>query len=277
MKQVDFVTAARSYVKHGGSKRYLRKVAEHLRHYYVDEITPFDIKQMATKLYPTQSNATRNRQAITPVRAVLTHAYERGWRKDYLRVKRFKVDRPVPKKPANAVWLHAFCKQCKADKLDYLACLVLFMAQTGARISEAVALRWSEIDLQARTATLLKTKTSRNSVRHLTDELCYKITELRTNKTRPSDHVFKYTSRHSVNERIAAVCKRVDIPYKSPHVCGRHTFATTAIDAGIDIATTMAAGDWKSSSVFLETYVHPRTNAGKLVANRLSLILIDDV
>lgn len=33
----------------------------------------------------------------------------------------------------------------------------------------------------------------------------------------------------------------------------------------------MMAGDWKSSSVFLETYVHPRMNAGRMVADRFNM------
>lgn len=85
------------------------------------------------------------------------------------------------------------------------------------------------------------------------------------------DRVFRYTSRFSVSERIRAVCRRAEIPYKSPHLCGRHTFATTAIELGIDIGTAMAAGEWRSSKVFLETYVHPRINAGRLVADRMNL------
>ncbi len=30
------------------------------------------------------------------------------------------------------------------------------------------------------------------------------------------------------------------------------------------------AGDWKSSSIFLETYVHPRRNAGRVVADNFN-------
>lgn len=88
---------------------------------------------------------------------------------------------------------------------------------------------------------------------------------------RADDRAFRYTCRHAVNERIAAICGRAGIPYKSPHLCGRHTFATTAIEMGCDIGTTMAAGDWRSSKVFLETYVHPRAAAGRLIADRFNL------
>lgn len=76
--------------------------------------------------------ATRNRCAVTPARAVLLHAYDRGWR-DLIRVRRFREDR---------------------DGLGHLAAMVLFMAQTGARVSEAVAT--SAIEMGADVATAME-------------------------------------------------------------------------------------------------------------------------
>ena len=43
------------------------------------------------------------------------------------------------------------------------------------------------------------------------------------------------------------------------------------MEVGVDIGTAMAAGEWRSSRIFLETYVHPRANAGRLVAERLGM------
>lgn len=264
-----FREAAASYVASGGEARYLGPILASLGDRPVRAIYPYDLREMAETIYPTQSAATRNRCAIGPARAVLLHAYDRGWR-DLIRVRRFREDRPKRKRPASATWLHLLCRQCDRDGLPHLAALVLFMAATGARISEAVALRWPEVDLQARTALLLKTKTDTRSLRHLTDEVADRIRDLQASHLGDGP-VFRYTSRFSVSERIRAVCRRADIPYKSPHVCGRHTFATTAIELGIDVGTAMAAGGWRSSKVFLETYVHPRQAAGRMVADRMSI------
>lgn len=263
----SFADAAASYLEHGGEGKYLAPVIEYFGDTPIRSIFPFDIQKMAETLYRMQSNATRNRQAITPARAVLMHAYERGWC-NLIRVKRFKEEKPRRPRPASAIWLHAFTRQAEKDGLPHLAAIVIFMAQTGARVSEAVALEWPQVDLDARTALLLKTKTGTNSSRDLTDELVGRLRQLRVDS--PTDRVFRYTNRHSVNERIKAVCERADIPNKSPHTCGRHTFATTAIEMGVDIKTAMEAGDWKSSSVFLETYVHARVKASRLVADRLN-------
>lgn len=265
-----FRDTAESYIEHGGEVRYLPPIIAHFADRPLRSIYPFDIRKMAADLYPGRANATINRQAVTPARAVIMHGYDRGWC-DLIRVRNFRQDAPKAKQPASPVWLHIFMRQCDRDRLPHLAALVLFMAHTAARISEAVALGWPDVDLASRTALLLKTKTATNSVRHLTDDLVGRLRELERDADL-DEPVFRYTSRHSVSERIDAVCKRAEIPYKSPHVCGRHTFATAAIDAGIDVRTAMDAGGWRSSSVFLETYVHSRRVAGRTVADRLNAI-----
>jgi hypothetical protein len=134
-----FQTTTESYLTHGGEGRYLPPIVEYFADTPITAITPFDVKQMALALYPDCLNSTRNRQALTPARAVLFHGYERGWC-HAMRLRSFKEDAPRRKSPASPVWLHIFCRQADADGLQRLSALVLFMAQTGARVSEAVAL-----------------------------------------------------------------------------------------------------------------------------------------
>lgn len=253
-----FQETAESYIRNGGEERYLAPIIEYFFDRDITSIAPFDIREMAEKLYEGRSGATKNRQAITPARAVMMHGYERGWCA-YLRIRRFKQEERKRKKPASTAWMFAFMRQCEQDNLHHLAALVLFMQQTGARVSEAIRLEWTEVDLQKKKVVLLKTKTSSNSIRYLTEELADRMERLERYTELP---VFCYTSRFSVNERIKAVCDRAGIPYKSPHLVGRHSFATNAIKAGLDIKTAMDAGGWKSASIFLETYVH-NDEAGK--------------
>jgi integrase len=269
----SFAEAAASYLENGGSQKYLSKVVEHFGDRPLDEIFPYDIKKMAEALYPRHSGASRNRMAVTPSRAVIMHAYQRGWT-NYMRVARFKEETPKRRAPASQLWLAAFLRQCDADGLPHIAALVLCMATTGARVSEAVALLWSDVDLDAKTLLLRKTKTERNSRRCLTDELARRLAALGGSRE-PEQRVFRLTSRFSVNERIRAVCDRADLPYKPSHTCGRHTFATSAIRMGVDIRSAMEAGGWKSSKVFLETYVHPR-NAGRAVAERFNILAYEN-
>lgn len=264
----SFAAAAASYVQHGGSPRYLSLVLPHLGNQPVDEIVPFDVKSLALTLLPNAGGATRNRQIITPIRAVLLHAYERGWCPP-IRIKRFKEDAPEKKSPASPIWLHLFVRQCDEDGgLDHLAALVLFMSHTGARVSEAIELRVRHVDLAARKALLIRTKTDRHSERTLTDALARRLAPMIVGAD-PDTRIFRYTSRYGVNDRIKAVCERAGIEYKSSHACGRHSFATNAIAMGLDVKSTMVAGGWKTTSVFLDTYVH-RKDAGRQVADRFN-------
>ncbi|MGV1867246.1 MULTISPECIES: tyrosine-type recombinase/integrase [unclassified Rhizobium] len=268
-----FIDAANSYIEHGGEQRYLDKIVDILGPRPLASIFPFDVTQMAKALFPDTTNATRNRQALTPVRAVINHGYDRGWC-NLIRLRNFKEDRAKPKVPASGVWLQLFVRQCDKDNLPHVAALVLFMATTGARVSEAVALGWAQVDMHARTALLIKTKTEKNSTRHMTDEVVGRMHAL-FQSNHKSGRVFRFTCRYSVNERIEAVCLRAGISYKSSHACGRHTFATTAIDMGLDIPTAMAAGGWKSAAVFLGTYVHPRRNAGRMTADLFNQMMFE--
>lgn len=265
-----FASTAESYLAHGGEGRYLPRIIEWFGDRPLTEIAPFDVRQMATELFPTQSNATRNRQAITPARAVLSHGYDRGWG-PAIRIRNLKVPPAEKRIPASPVWMFAFLRQCELDALPHLAAMVLMMHQTGARISEACRVEWADLDLPNRRLTLLRTKTSRFSVRFLTDELVARISAL---PRIPGKPVFQYTTRYSVNDRIAAVCRRAGITYKSSHMVGRHSFATNAMASGIDIATAMEAGGWKSTKVFLETYVHTQ-DAGRTVSDAFNRMRFD--
>jgi integrase len=148
------------------------------------------------------------------------------------------------------------------------------MATCGARVTEAINVRWRDVDTARRTVLLRKTKTDTNSSRGLTGEVADRIAALR-GAAGPDERVFGYSSRQSVNTRIAAVCKRAEISYKSSHACGRHTFATSAIEMGLDIRTTMEVGGWRSSAVFLETYVHAPENAVRIVADQFGRYQFD--
>lgn len=261
-----FRAAAESYVLRGRSTRYLQPIVDYFGETRVTDIAPIHIYDMADVLYPGRKGATKNRQALAPARAVLHHAYDLGWR-ERISLRRYKEDPATEKVPATLAWLHAFSRQCRKDDLEHLSALVLFMFTTGARVSEAIRLCWREVDLAKRQALLLKTKTSVNSLRCLSNEMVERLLDLRCGQS-PDDRVFRYVCRQSVNQRIKAVCQRAEIRPMSSHACGRVSFANHLMEAGMDIKTVMIAGDWRSITVFMGTYVKGRANAGRLVAER---------
>lgn len=262
-----FNDAADSYVAHGGETRYLPRLIERFGPDDVTTVTPVAVRTAAVELFPNASPATRNRHAITPARAVLYHAHEMGWRMP-ARIRLFPAPKTRVTVPASRRWLETFIDRCDADNLPHLAACVLLMNLCGARVSEAINLLGEHVDLRERTALLVKTKTSLNSLRYMPDHLVERIRDL---GLAPGERVFRYTSRFSVNERIFAVCDRAGLPYKSSHTVGRHAFATNALNAGVGVRVAMDAGGWKSSTIFLETYVST-VDAGRVVRDRFNAI-----
>ncbi|MCK9553451.1 tyrosine-type recombinase/integrase [Aquamicrobium sp.] len=259
-----FEEAAASYMEQGGEGRFLAPIIRHFKGRAIGTIKPAELRAVAIQLYPTASPATRNRQAIIPSRAVVNHAHDLGWCGP-IKVKMFDVPKSNKHKPVDRKWLDAFMAQADKDKLWHLSALVLFMNQTGARVSEAVNLLGEHVDLTGRIAVLAKTKTDEWSVRHLTTELVGRMGGLGIETGKP---VFSYTDPKAVNRRMAAVCKRAKIERRSTHSAGRHSFGTNAMAVpGADIKAAMDAGGWKSAKLFLETYVHSK-DAGRELAKK---------
>jgi integrase len=256
-----FEEAAMSYLQQGGEGRYLPPILKHFKGRAIGSIKPAEIRAAALALYPDHLPSTRNRQGIIPARAVVNHAHDLGWC-GAIRVKQFEVAKSRKNKPVDRSWMDRFMAESDRSGLPHLSACVLFMQQTGARVSEAINLTGEFVDLGERVALLEKTKTDEWSPRHLTAELVARMAALGLVKGR---RVFGYTDRQAVNRRIKAVCARAGIEPRSSHAAGRHTFATTAIDGGAKIKDAMDAGGWKSAALFMQTYVHS-SEAGQKVA-----------
>lgn len=257
-----FEEAALHYMQQGGERRYLSRLIRKLKGRTLAKLKPGEIRSVATELYPKAGGATKNRQAITPAKAVINHAHDLGWCAP-IRIKPFDEKKPVPKKPVDREWLDAFMTQADAMGLPHLSGIVLFMHDTAARVGEAMRVRGKHVDLSARLCLLEKTKTDENVVCSLTSEIVLRMAQLNAG---PEDRVFSYTNRVAVNQRMRAVCEKAGIEYRSSHAAGRHTFATDAIADGIDVKSAMVAGRWKSVTIFMGRYVHADDAAAKVAS-----------
>lgn len=256
-----FEEAALSYLKQGGEGRYVPKVLTHFKGRAIGKITPGEIRQAAIEVYPDAGAATRNRQFITPARSIINHAHELGWC-GAVSVKTFDMPKSRKNKPVDREWLNTFLAESDKRGLPHLSALVLFMHQTGARVSEAIRVEGDFIDLGKRMVVLEKTKTDEMHPRYLTAELVARIAAL---KPVPGVRIFGYTDRQAPNRAIKRICKHLKIAYHSCHAAGRHSFATNTLNGGAKIKEAMDAGGWKSAALFMETYVHS-DEAGRNVA-----------
>jgi integrase len=97
---------------------------------------------------------------IVPTQAVINLSAEQE-KCSHLKVKRFPVETKA-KTPATWEWVQAFM----AHSSPHLGALACFMFLTGARISEALALTWADVDLPAGKALVKQTKIGAERLRH---------------------------------------------------------------------------------------------------------------
>lgn len=199
------------------------------------------------------SPATRNRQVITPVQAVINHCYDLGLC-DPIKIKRFP-NLSKPKRVAvNDDWIYPFMEAAK-EPFPHLPALALFMYQSATRIGNALDVLWGDVNLYEKTVLLRKTKTGGEHEVHLTDECMILIANLP--RSPDTKRVFYYKSRSSIYTPWHETCDLAGIPYVPPHQSGRHSFATKMIvEHGIDVATVAKIGGWSNPTILLNTYSH---------------------
>lgn len=236
------------YRESGRPTRHLDKVEDYWKNTLVMEITPDAVKRGAVKTYPDAGPATRNRQFIAVTQAVINLAAQAGWC-PHLKVKRFKVDTRI-KEPVTLAWAQAFA----AAATPHLGALCLFMYGTGARIGEAVALSWGDVDLSSATAKIRQTKIGDERIAHLPAPVVAAMANIPSNRN-PDERVFRFLDRQNVKHSWNAAIDRAKIKRLSPHCC-RHGFATTMLQNGVDVKTVAKLGGWKDAATLVRTYAH---------------------
>ena len=249
---VTMALAFMIYRKAGKCDRFLILLEDYWKDTSVRDVTKGKIRALASKLYPNAKGATLNRQVIVPMQAVINHAAELDLC-DSIKVKRFTKDTKT-KVPATLEWITAFCVQAVADDLPHLAALALFMFGTGARRGEACAIRWADVDLTKKLATVNQTKIKDIRKPHLPNMVVAALANIPSNRN-PDELVFSYASGESVGKVWTNVAKRAGIAPLTPHCC-RHGFATTMLHKGFDPKTVAVRGGWKDAGTVLKHYAH---------------------
>lgn len=243
---LTFRKAAELYRKAGKSTRFLDKAEAYFKDTFVKDIASGTIKQMAIELYPRCGGAARNRQGIVPVQAVINHAAEMKLCSP-IRVRRFKVE-TKEKTPATLEWIKAFQREASPA----IGALALFMFLTGARVSEAMALEWEDVDLNAGTALIRESKVSKERTAHLPRPLVIALSKVPKIKDRP---VFVYRHPDDITRAWDGAIERAKIKRLTTHCC-RHGFATGLLRKGVDVVTVAHLGGWKTPAQVLKTYGH---------------------
>ena len=249
---LTFGAAMNYYIDGGGEQRFLMPLLDEWEHRLVKDIAPGDVIDLANKLFPKASAATKNRQVITPVMAIIRFNAQRG-RCAPLLVKRFETKKIVKRRTASWEWVDKLRPVAKPKVLA----LALFLAYSAARIGDALKLTWGNVDLEARTAMLVDTKNGEDRLVKLHQEAVDALLELKPKKAKPADKVFQFYDRSDVARQIKTACKKAGIEYVPTHGIGRRLFFTSMMREGVDPRSAAEAGGLKSVRLYLETYAQP--------------------
>ena len=146
----------------------------------------------------------------------------------------------------------------------HLAAAMLFMWQTGTRVSETARVLPEHVDLRGRIVLLEQTKTSQWERRHISHELMIRIANLPMQRW-PADIWLRVPLWPPRPDESGLPPGRH--PFVPPHQAGRHSFASNALAMGATAKEVMEAGGWKTARMVLETYAHAN-EAGRSIADR---------
>ena len=214
------------------------------------------------------SYAVRHRmRADNPVRGVVRFAD--GRRERRLSDDEYRAFGDALKKPqAASIWPAAIAA-------------ARFLALTGWRSGETLGLRWKEVDLVRRTATLADTKTGR-SVRPLSRAACDVLRDV----TRAGDDTLVFPASRGEGRMTgfpklwSRIAKLGELPADiTPHTL-RHSFASLAGDLGYSEPTIAALVGHQGRSI-TSRYVHSADAvllaAADAVADRTTALMVGTV
>lgn len=252
-----FREAAARFRLDGRPTRYLDRMVEIWGDTYLPLIDKHAIYRAAAVHFGHCMASTQNRVVLSVTQAVVNHAIETNLYKGAkLSVRRLPELRRE-KTPVDWPWIQAFRRPPTSPHLGALA---VFMFSTGARVSEAISLTWSDIDVEGSRAYVRQTKTAKEGWRDLTPT-CLEALLAIPSERRPAARVFGYASRHSAKRPWRTACRRAGIQDHGFHAC-RHGFATSMLHAGYDPATVAAAGGWANAVILLKVYAHANRKRG---------------
>jgi integrase len=262
-----FARAALKYIEAGGERRFVMILAEHFGAKPIEHITQSDIDEAAIALYPHASPATRNRQVYSPISAIMKSAgIER------------ELKRP---KGARGAVRHFYFSPEQADAIisagtkhdpEY-GIFLTFLLYTGARLSEALAVKVENLRLSEATIFAEHTKNGEPRMVHLPPPLVAAIAGHPRGLERKGK-LFRFgkCGRLYTWLEMAAEAAGVAIPDKVAYHAFRHTYgAWMRRYGGLDTTGLVMTGAWKSHDA-ARRYEHAVTSEEARKADRLPTV-----
>ena len=284
--------------------RYKEIVEQHiisqLGEFDLAAITPYVLQCYVTELLKSGNlrtgkglSANSVNSIITVIQNTLKTAYSLGIISEYVgdKIKR-------PRASEKKVQCFSISEQKKIEQYilnseNTRFFGVLLCLYTGLRIGELLALEWSDIDISKGELRVNKTchygKDENGAFGRITDvpktqasirtipiprQLMPHLREAK--KKSRSTHIVSNGSTlisiRSYQRSFSTLLKKLNIPHRGFHAL-RHTFATRALECGMDVKTLSEILGHKSPTVTLNRYAHSLMEHKKEMMNKLGKLL----
>lgn len=275
-------------------------IAPRLGDYELEHITPLILQRFIYDLLSGGNVVSGKGLATNTVNVIITlmqnslkGAYAFGLTEDYIADK---IKRPKALEKAISCFTVAEQRRIEIlitgeskDKLyGILICLY-----TGLRLGELLALEWEDIDFDVGTLSvnkscyygvgatgkyeritdLPKTVSSRRTIPIPNKILTVlKVLKKRSKSKYVISNGIKPINMRSYQKTFALMLMQIGVPHKGFHAL-RHTFATRAIECGMDVKTLSEILGHKNASITLNRYVHSLMEHKKEMMNRVGDLL----
>lgn len=296
-----------NYIKPSTKKRtfnqYSKIIKTHILPYLGDlkleELTPLIIQKFITKLSINGNKCTGKGLSASYIRmivSIIKNSLKAAHLISYL--PNYTLDKVnYPKIIEKKIECFTINEQKKIEfavkttkKDKYLG--IILCLYTGLRIGELLALTWNDIDFEKSILIISKTcydsseegtrirniniPKTKNSIREI--PLPTKILEMLKEMKKKSKCEFviaegeKFVYMRSYQRTFELLLKKLKIPHKGFHSL-RHTFATRALECGMDVKTLSEILGHKNPTTTLNRYVHSLWEHKKEMMNKLSMLL----
>jgi hypothetical protein len=278
---LTFAAAVMMYEPTPIMARYLKPLLRELGPIRCDRITPGMIRDLGQKLYPDNCTDTWRRWVVTPARAVINNANDKGKCppikvKGYSEAERVAQDKKrlkasrLERRPGDWAWLLRFRQ--KAPQRH--GALALFMFATGARVGQSVEMTPKHLArLKEGQVIIPGAKGHADREIAIPPELVAELANLKPKVPRGwkreerNKRVFGFASSCGPLKAWRKACKDAGIPYLSPHAAGRHGFGQEhVIRQGVDSKAVGKVGGWSDTVLLARTYTHAEDAEGKILA-----------
>ena len=196
-----------------------------------------------------------------------------AWKRSRGRRRHSSAHQPVPRtKVLDSAELERFLDFTAQEFPEWYP-FILFLAHVGARLGEASALRWIDVDLDSGVARIARSfsdgqflsapKTGKERTVELSDQLRETLSAIRPDLFGDETLVFPnqsggFIDPHNFRDRVfRKIVRKVFEPGRSfsPHGL-RHTFVSLHMARGTNLKWIQSMGGWTSAKLLLDLYGH---------------------